>query len=59
MAKKYSIAHHKRPRKSDCTLRRCLCCGKPFHSAGPMNRLCWKCGREGLTSFTSLPRTWV
>lgn len=28
------------------TTRRCLCCGTPFTSAGPMNRLCTPCQKE-------------
>lgn len=41
------------------SIRHCLCCGKPFRSAGAMNRLCSTCAARGLDAFTTLPRTWV
>jgi len=31
--------------------RECLCCGKTFNSAGPMNRLCYKCGNQSTGPF--------
>ena len=33
-------------RPSSLPIRRCLCCGKPFRSAGPGNRLCDDCRRN-------------
>ncbi len=31
--------------------RKCLCCGKPFPSDGPMNRLCNACRGKSRTPF--------
>jgi hypothetical protein len=35
--------------------RRCLCCGQPFDSAGPHNRICPRC--RGTEEFRSTPPT--
>jgi len=32
--------------------RPCLCCRKPFHSAGPHNRLCLTCARRSISPYT-------
>jgi predicted nucleic acid-binding Zn ribbon protein len=31
----------------DVKVRRCLCCGTPFQSDGPWNRICSRCKRRG------------
>lgn len=31
--------------------RECICCGKAFNSAGPQNRLCYKCGNQQTGPF--------
>ena len=31
--------------------RPCLCCRKPFHSAGPHNRLCPTCARRPISPY--------
>jgi len=31
--------------------RECMCCGKVFKSAGPQNRLCFKCGGQWVGPF--------
>ena len=33
--------------------RPCMCCGKPFNSAGSHNRLCPTCGRKSLSPYDS------
>ncbi|MCX8017057.1 MAG: hypothetical protein N2690_04025 [Rhodocyclaceae bacterium] len=33
------------------TPRACLCCGKTFGSAGPMNRLCPRCRTQSASPF--------
>lgn len=38
--------HVLRTRPSDAAQRKCLCCGKSFHSAWKGNRLCPYCARQ-------------
>ncbi|MCL2344294.1 MAG: hypothetical protein FWC58_00375 [Desulfobulbus sp.] len=33
------------------TTRACLCCGRPFASAGPHNRLCVKCRAQDVSPY--------
>lgn len=41
-----------RPRKNQVkTQRACLCCGRIFDSAGPMNRLCKTCRQQSVSPF--------
>ena len=44
-----SCAPPTRRKRKDCacTPRACLCCGKPFMSEGPHNRLCAQCRKNG------------
>lgn len=37
-----------RPGRSE---RNCMCCGTPFSSEGPHNRMCERCRRQGASPF--------
>ena len=38
-------------RAKETKKRPCLCCGKPFSSAGPQNRLCGRCAGRSISPY--------
>lgn len=50
-AGKYVTDSYESKPKPRTKQRECLCCGKVFNSAGPQNRLCYKCGNQSTGPF--------